>query len=406
MFNTLIRPLPRQSAPILFLMFICLQSNLSQAPTDTLSEQVMEMTGKLNALDERVMLNETDLGKLTKIQVSGYIQAQFENYQSDLVKTNDANNTFYIRRARVKFTYEATDGVKFVLQPDFSTGSLSIKDAYAVASLPKFSALSLWAGQFNRPGYEVEYSSTQREVLERSRVVRAIYPGEREIGAKLEYSPLKTPLKLQFAILNGNFTGKEPKDQDSKKDIMARAVYSFSVAGVGLDLGAHLYNGSLRAKNKYISDFDQVMDSVSSNTGSWLDKQWYGGELRFFFDMLGGMSLKGEYITGKNATPGDSKSNPNKIREFSGYYVYFIKNIGLKNQFVVRYDAYDPNTRLSGNEAGKEVKYNTLNLAWQYYLNDNIRFSINYEMPKNETNTTIPKDLDDNVFGIRMQAKF
>ncbi len=39
-----------------------------------------------------------------------------------LKKSNGYNNTFYIRRARIKFTYEALDGVKFVLQPDFSTG--------------------------------------------------------------------------------------------------------------------------------------------------------------------------------------------------------------------------------------------------------------------------------------------
>ncbi len=55
----------------------------------------------------------------------------------DCLKTNDANNTFFVRRARIKITYEATDGLKFVLQPDFSTGNLSLKDAYAVASLPK-----------------------------------------------------------------------------------------------------------------------------------------------------------------------------------------------------------------------------------------------------------------------------
>lgn len=89
-----------------------------------------------------------------------------------------------------------------------------------------------------------------------------------------------------------------------------------------------------------------------------------------------------------------------------GYYAYLIKNVGKKNQFVARYDYYDPNTSLSGDAAKKEINYKTLTLAWQYYLNDNIRFSINYEMPKNETNSTYTKDIKDNVFGIRMQAKF
>ncbi len=52
---------------------------------------------------------------------------------------------------------------------------------------------------------------SQREVMERSRVIRTIYPGEREVGAKLEFTPVKVPLKLQFAVLNGNFTGRPAK---------------------------------------------------------------------------------------------------------------------------------------------------------------------------------------------------
>ncbi len=393
---------------IIFMIFTASDTTFSQNLSDSLSEHISSMEGKLNALDERIALNETDLGKLTKIKVSGYIQAQFESYQDDLVKTNDPENTFYIRRARVKFTYEAADGVKFVLQPDFSTGNLSLKDAYAVASLPKLRALSLWAGQFNRPNYEVEYSSGQREVLERSRLIRTIYPGEREVGVKLEFNPVQVPLKLQLALLNGNFTGKEPKDADTKKDIMARAVYSLKLsgAGIGIDLGIHGYSGGLMAKNKYILSADQVMDSTSGNTGSYMKKQWLGGEFQAFFDVLGGMSLKGEFIAGKNAFSGDSKTSPNKTKEFAGYYAYFIKNIGKKNQFVARYDYFDPNTKVSGDKAVKDVYYNTLTLAWQYYLNDNIRFSLNYEIPKNETNATYEDDLKDNVLGIRMQARF
>ena len=386
-----------------------MQKTFSQnVSSDSLNEQIGNLEGRLNALDEKSAVHESDLGKLTKIKISGYIQSQFEIYQDDLVKSHEAFSTFYIRRARVKFTYEATDGVKFVLQPDFSTGNLSLKDAYAIASLPKLPWLSLWAGQFNRPNYEVEYSSGQREVLERSRVIRNIYPGEREIGAKLEVNPVRIPLKLQFAVLNGNFTGKEPKDVDSRKDIMARAVYSIIIpgAGIGIDIGAHTYYGGLLSKTIYISDVNSRLDTSLQNTGSLMDKKWIGAEMQVYFDLLGGLALKGEYLSGQNAYSGDSRTNPNKIRKFNGYYVYLIKNIGKRNQFVTRFDRYDPNTLVSGDNAGKEIYYKTYTLAWQYYLNDNIRFSINYEIPKNEKSAAIPEDLKDNVLGIRMQAKF
>ena len=380
------------------------QSNL-----DSLKERTDILEGKINALDERVLANEGDLGKLNKIKVSGYIQAQFEDYQTELVKTtNEPFNTFYVRMARIKFTYEASDGIKFVLQPDFSTGNIVLKDAYAVANLPLIKDLSLWAGQFNRPNYEVEYSSGQREVLERSRIIRTIYPGEREVGAKLEYTPLQLPLKLQLALLNGVFTSAQQKDLDTKKDLMGRAVYSFkfSQAGLGIDFGVHGYYGGLRAKVKYISNYDNQMDSLSSNTGIYLDKKWAGAVVQIYYDLFGGMALKAEYIQGKNAYTGDSKTNPYKERKFSGYYTYLIKNIGKKNKFVARYDYFDPNSKLSGDVAGSDVYYKTLTLAWQHYLNDNIRITVNYEMPQNEANASVPKDLRDNVFGVRVQAKF
>ncbi len=385
---------------------------------DSLKEVIDRHEGKINALDERVLVNEADLGKLNKIKVSGYIQAQWESYDKDLVKTNEPTNTFFIRRARIKFTYEALDGVKFVLQPDFSTGNLSLKDAYAVVNLPKLKDFTLWAGQFNRPNYEVEYSSSQREVLERSRVIRAIYPGEREIGVKLEYIGSTIPLKFQLMAMNGNFTGSQAKDVDSKKDIMGRLVYSIKLpgAGIGIDLGPNFYYGGNRAKtNKYIINTMGVADSI--NVGDYLDKKWVGGEIQVFADILGGLAIKGEYMAGTNSTASTmvvaanasatvKKAGANTLKNFAGYYVYLIKNIGPKNQIVARYDYYDPNTKLSSDASGKDINYKTLTLSWQHYLNDFIRISLNYEMPKNETNATNPKDLKDNTFGVRIQAKF
>jgi phosphate-selective porin len=291
-----------------------------------------------------------------------------------------------------------------------------LKDAYAVVNIPKLNDFTVWAGQFVRPSYEVEYSSGQREVLERSRVIRSIYPGEREIGVKLEYIGSTFPLKFQLMALNGNFTGSQAKDVDSKKDLMGRVVYSIKLtgAGIGIDLGPNFYYGGNRAKtNPYILNSNGVADSI--NIGDYLDKKWAGGEVQIFADILGGLAIKGEYMAGINsiastiaseATMAQKKADPNKLKNFSGYYIYFIKNIGPKNQLVARYDYYDPNTKLTGDAAKNDLNYKTLTLSWQHYLNDFIRISLNYEIPENETNATNPKDLKDNVLGVRIQAKF
>ncbi len=394
--------------------------------TDSLKDVLDEHEGKLNALDERVLINETDLGKLNKLKISGYIQAQWLLNDKDHVTVNEPTNSFLIRRARIKFTYEVSDGIKFVLQPDFSTGNLALKDAYAVMNIPKLKDISLWVGQFNRINYEVEYSSSQREVLERSKVIRALYPGEREVGVKLEYKGTEVPLKVQLMAMNGNFTGAQPVDYDSKKDLMGRLVYSIALpsSGIGIDLGPNFYYGGTGIKyNTFITDENGKLDSTSYKAGDYLPKQWLGGEIQIFADFLGGTALKGEYVQGINSssssTNQDSKSSqaarradPTKLRHFSGYYLYLIKNIGRKDQFVLKYDFYDPNTRLSGDAAKSDVSWKTYTVAWQHYLNDYIRISLQYEIPKYEANASRPDDYKDltgaygNTLGIRVQAKF
>jgi hypothetical protein len=384
---------------------------------DSLKDVIERHEGKLNALDDRVLVNESDLGKLNKIKVSGYVQAQWEMYGKDLEKAYGYDNTFFIRRARIKFTYEATDGIKFVLQPDLSTGNLALKDAYVVVNLPKLKDLTLWMGQMNRPDYEVEYSSSSREVVERSKYTTTIYPGEREIGAKLEYNGSKIPVLAQLMVMNGNFTGTQAKDVDSKKDVMARFVYSIKAtsAGLGIDLGvSHYFGGNMSKTNQYFKNSEGTLDSLN-NVWRYLDKHWTGTELRIYADFLGGMSIKAEYTSGLNSSPSaiaatatvaQKKASPSTYNNFTGFYIYLVKNIGPKNQFVARYDYYDPNTKLSGDKAGNSLYYKTWTLAWQYYLNDNIRITLNYLLPKNETNATNPVDIKDNIFTLRVQAKF
>jgi hypothetical protein len=432
----------------------------------TTNEKLTEVNDKVNGITERLTTAENDLAKLTKIKVSGYIQGQYQMTQSPLLDAG-SNNYFSIRRARVKFAYQATDGIKFVLQPDFSPGALSIKDAYAVLNDRWTKSFSLWMGKFNRPNYEVEYSSSQRELVERSTIIRTLYPGERAIGAKLEYAPLNFPIKVQVALLNGadgltinnsagtNLNTNENKDFDNYKDIMARAVYKLKLGNFGgLDFGAHGYFGSLKsyATSTLSSDYSTVK---SIKFGDPLKRQWVGGEFQLFADVLGGMSIKGEYIAGKNASVGYSAVAANGTaaavpgaanfqNNFAGYYLYFIKNLGKKNQFAFRYDFYDPNTDITGKDvsikkftptdatvlksktSGKsDLAVTTFDFALHHYFDDNLRITLDYAIVKNEKVGTSGKVVDNvsdahgtpvvvdwsnainqNLLTLRIQAKF
>ncbi|MEI7980109.1 MAG: hypothetical protein WCI71_00555 [Bacteroidota bacterium] len=440
---------------------------------DTIKENVGNLRDKISGVEERLATAEGDLAKLTKIKISGYIQAQWQHFEASNAYPD---NLFTVRRARVKFQYEPVNGVVFVLQPDFQPGNITIKDAYAQVNEHWLKTFSLWAGKFNRPNYEVEYSSSNREVPERSRMIRTLYPDERAIGAKLEIAPPKVPIKFQLAVFNGNDgiainnptfntgTNKwdnvtsvgQNNDFDNYKDLMARLTYAFRLGKWGgLTIGAHGYYGQIKANSKDVLNSDYSYNTTVDNIGKGVKKNWVGFEAQFYADVLGGLALKGEYIFGVNSTPGYSvnasivsqnstlnndtltmttlttkyiSGAPAISRNFNGYYIYLIKNIGKRNQIAVRYDYFNPNTKLSADQIGTakwdgsktttdplktvssggtdptvilatqsktvlsnklvsgtvDIPYSTWIFAYTYFFDDNIKFMIAYEIPMNK----------------------
>ena len=99
---------------------------------------------------------------------------------------------------------------------------------------------------------------------------------------------------------------------------------------------------------------------------------------------------------------------------------------------VVKYDWYDPNTDVEGDAIGSSVlnpkaysftktgandlKYTTLGIGWTYRWDSNLKIVAYYDMVTNETSKNLAdsvkklaglsKDLEDNVFTLRIQYKF
>ncbi len=463
--------------PLLFLAVTMQAQMKTQNDLDTVKLKVSTLNDKVAGVEERLATAESDLAKLTKIKLSGYIQAQWVNYEASNVFPN---NYFMVRRARIKFTYEPINGIVFVVQPDFTPGNITVKDAFAQANDPWLKMFSLWVGKFNRPNYEVEYSSSNREVPERSRVIRAIYPDERAIGAKLEIHPPKLPLKFQLAVFNGNDGIATPDasgnlvvlqniDYDNYKDLMARLTYTFKFGNFGgLTIGAHGYYGRIKANSVTQLNSDYTFKNTLDNIGKSVPKQWGGVEAQLSMDVLGGLIIKGEYIRGVNSIPGittsgsataqasvlkndtlwintvttkTSNSTPAITKSFAGWYVYLVKNIGKRNQIAVRYDWYNPNTKVAADQIGtakydaskttldpkpvktyaggdpvvasvsstntvytsklssgtSDIPYGTWTFAYSYYFTDNIKFMIAYEMPMNQKVGTVGANGSGNV---------
>jgi hypothetical protein len=257
-----------------------------------------------------------------------------------------------------------------------------------------------------------------------------LYPQERDLGAEIEadfQTRYEIPFKFQLAAFNGNYgegsLTNNLREVDNKKDFMLRGVYSFNFPskGLGIDIGAHTYLGNTAVLQAGIfSDVDN--NNFTANIGDSFKKRWFGGEMRIFYDFLGGMSLKGEYISGvisgKKGTVASlvANSNPsfnfNGIRDFTGFYATWVKNVGKRNQIAVRYDSWDPNNKLSGNNVTikEDLKYNSWAFSWQYFYDDEVKIVAGYSLPINESSTTVGgdfvKDKLDNTFTVRIQAGF
>jgi len=406
-------------------------------------------------LDQRLTLLEEAVLKAKKLEISGYVQAQWE--LTDTLGTlkvgagKNANETssynrFGVRRGRIKLAYK-DDGNLGVIQFDLTEKGVALKDAYFSVLNPWGGYASFKGGVFDRPfGYEISLSSSRRESPERSRVFQTLFPDERDLGGMLTLQARKTSSWNSVKLEAGFFAGNGIYlDTDSKKDFIGRLSYNKSKSGFKCGFGASLYSGFVSQANKYIYAMEGdsfKADSTATNKNSFAKRQYIGIDAQLSFESpIGLTTLRGEYLTGEQPGRSDNSSSPksglipgldtdNKtlkladtyIRNFSGAYLHLTQDIGeTKHSLTFKLDYYDPNTSISGLEVGAgtaasglkktnktDVSYSTLGIGYLYRMNNNVRIMAYYDMNVNEKTalTDYTEDRADNVFTLRFQYKF
>ena len=417
-----------------------------------------------------------DVEFLKRFQITGYIQNQFQWADSSGIASASGGNfatgvdkRFSVRRGRLKVTYDKYFS-KVVFQTDMTERGLRVVEAYASVTEQKYYWATLTAGIFNRPfGYEIEYTSNMREAPERGRMSGLLFPNERDLGAKLTLQGPKFGiwnwLKLDVAMVTG--VGSEDanssiSDFDKKKDLITHLSVNRSnrKEDIKYGFGVSYYNGgvvfnvdSLKKVASYILKEDSAgirtfhVDSVAPD--SYAPRTYYGidGQLQKDFKW-GIFTLKVEYIQGTHASQSSTTkayqakptvTNPVYIRKFNGAYFELAQNLNratsekkflntlysfIPGQIVLKYDWYDPNTEVAGDEIGKNViagstgrkatnatdlRYDTFGFGVAYFLSNNAKILAYYDTVKNETSKNLngyTKDLKDNVFTLRLQYKF
>jgi hypothetical protein len=414
---------------LVLLMAVFTGTMLAQQDPVSADEKIDNLKGQVDGIDETVKTLESDVAGLKKIKVSGYIQVNWEKSEKEKGLAADpydskdfVKSQFRLRRGRLKVTYDAGSS-QYVLQGDFTNKGFELKDAYLEFQEPWLKLFSFRAGQFNRPNYEVEYSSSQRESPERSAVVKALYPGERDLGAMLTFSD-EDICTVQLAAFNSTYKGtisqNSPNFGDETYYYMARITKSFTLGDLGLDVGVHGRFGNTRANSVYVRNSDEpakmaaAADSAAAKTlavGDPVGRNWFGVEAQLYWDLLGGVKIMGEYIMGNDVSE-LSTSQPYaavRKREFNGYYVYLVKNLGTEFQAAVKYDSYNPNTKIGGDvvDNTSELITSTLGFGIHNYTFPNVRITLWYDVTSTKTNDRILKnDPKDNLLTARFQYKF
>lgn len=391
------------------------------AAADSTAVTRAELQGLLDGLNEQLQVLQSDTDKLKRFKFSGYLQArtEFSEASNDSVKVSGSpaalttpNNTrFYIRRARVKLTYDSSPLSQAVVYFDGGQDrTIRLLEAYVTLLDPwtPNHDHQLTVGQFNVPfGFEIERSSSVRELPERSRAENVLFSGERDRGIKLE-SQWTMQLKTTLAVLNGggvNSTDFPNTDPTRAKDVTARARWSQG----SWDAAASYYWGR----------------QVTALTGPdvWTDKTRVGFDAQGFWSLprAGGGSLRGEVYSGQDVNADSLKSlvvnpttaNPNRLlkaganaghlaTDVLGWYLMGVQNFGDRLQAVVRYDAYDPNTDRDHDQ------YARLGVGLNAFYDGFTRFSVSYDAITTDAPAGAGRFTDphDNLWTIQLQHKF
>lgn len=369
----------------------------SATSTESTDERVTNTEGKVASIEEQLAEIKSTLGPLARIKFSGYIQARYQ-WEEAREDGTGGFSRFAVRRGRLKATYTG-DLAQFMLQIDAVPTGVTLKDAEATLFIPgtkQNHALTL--GQMKWPfGYEAVQSSSEREFPERTRVIRAFLPDERDRGAK--YSAKVGFLRLAAGVFDGdgiNYPGSTGVDNDKEKDIIGRAGFDLKWISGGISgwYGHTMGKGPTEA-------FRMAHE-----------RSRLGADLQVYLDFLpiGATALKGEYIHGKTYV-----SNGVELldRVASGWYALLVQNIGLENALAIRYDYFDPAHGISDGVAAPGTDrpaatnaIGTLGATAIHYFGENMKLSVTYELPMTGTAEGFAKDPRDNLLTVQMQARF
>ncbi|MHB8173532.1 MAG: porin [Nitrospirota bacterium] len=320
--------------------------------------------------------------------------------------SDTADNTFFVRRAKLFFGGKIFRKVGFKISLDGTTSPL-LSDAYAYLDYIPYTRVTI--GQFKTP-FSVDQLMSIGAIptINRSLVTNMIVnPQLRDVGGMLSgaYRMKGRPFGAGYATEIVNGKGKNNVDDNNRKDWAGRAWINPFVKG--LTLGGSWYVGDTRAK------------SGDKNH----DHQKWGADFEYAPTMVKGLRMMGEfewerrYYDSYVSSDIFNTAKPNAFGRYAhtfGYYLeawYRVNNLSGPASFlngfepVVRYDFLDEATSGVANDRDRWT------FGANYYLNRYLRIMADWEVIHAESglaaNSLERIDLKShNLFTTLLQIKF
>jgi hypothetical protein len=315
------------------------------------------------------------------LTLSGLVQVDATARQSsadELRQSGDPLNQdrVLLRRGRLRLTGNSGP-VSGLVEIDLNTvngSQVRVSTAEAAYEVAPWLVASLGIPKIPF-GLEVEQSDRDRLFLERSTVVRALFPGEYDVGARI--GGKWRFLRYAIAVQNGEPAGERTfalRDPNQAKDITGRAGVVAPIGRLELSVGASVLTGrGFHAGTPATKDVlvwrdlnedgvvgpneVQVTPGQAATPSANFDRFGVGADaaLRIDLAQLGKLTVYGELMVGGNLDRAVVLPDPvvlgRDLREL-GYYAAAVYEPAAWSALGVRYDRYDPDADASDLRSG------------------------------------------------------
>jgi hypothetical protein len=378
---------------------------------------------------------------ILQLAVSGYVQADAVVYDQssadeiDFTTGEPLNESrFLIRRARLRGDL-VHDCLRAGLELDGNTVRGPAARLIAAEVGWEVAPALFTIGLFKIPfGLEVQEKTPARLFLEPSTAVRAFFPGDYDLGGKVEAR--WRFLRGQLAVLNGAPVGDRQfggQDPNASKDVVGRlgivvapAGVTFA-AGVSALFGEGLHPGQAETKDTLVwrdnnengrvelTELSAIPGTPATPSESF-ERFALGGDLRVGAG-LGPLlvDLYTELIWAENldrgVEPADPRAAGRDLREL-GFAVAVAVTGPRGLRLAARYDRYDPDADAADQQGAELVPldrtYATSSLVLGWSAGRYGRVFIEYDHKRNalgRDEAGLPTTLEDDALTIRVQGE-